>query len=663
MSNNNKVIIPAFIFTAIFISLLLPKADIFKYNNNVGQIWNKGDFYAPYDFPILKTDAEFESDVNKAASRFTPIYSFNNNIIYRINDELEGRLSAISSNSLKDSVKSKIRESINSIYKHGIISLDDPNNSVIRVSKNGTLTSVTPSKYYTADDALLIIKREFSSLDKLSGFRIEDFIVPNLTLDEKLNRAELEAAKAEISQAKGFVVEESLIIKNGDVITKDIDEKLKSLNGESKLRQENQNSITMIAGNFLYVIVLLSISYTFLFYFRQSFSKKTGNVLFILFIYIIMSLFSFGVSKFSGISMYLIPFAIVPFYIVTFYDIRMSIFEYTIILLLCAPFSEEPINFLFINLAAGLAGIFTMKNAYHRKRMLGAVGMILITYILSYIAVSLMENLDLYSIKWQEIIWFVVNILLFLGFYQLIYIFEKIFGFVTDITLFELCDTNHFILRELAENAPGTFQHSMQVANLAEAAAKSIGANPLYARTGALYHDIGKLDNPLYFIENNVSSVNPHDELSPLESTLIIKSHVEGGIKLARKYNLPTIIDDFITMHHGKSLIYYFYSKHKSNNPDEVIDEDMFRYDGENPVTKEVTICMIADSVEAASRSLRSYSNEEISKLVDGIVDNQMKEGNFVNSTLSFADITKIKEVFKSKIEGIYHKRIEYPKR
>ncbi|MEG1935704.1 MAG: HDIG domain-containing protein, partial [Rikenellaceae bacterium] len=394
----------------------------------------------------------------------------------------------------------------------------------------------------------------------------ENYIGANVIYDEPLNAADRESIFSAVSSSKGFIAEGSEIVKRGNRIDDNIYQVLVSLENESRIRGGNMNSFLVVIGNFLYISIVLSLSFCFIFFFRKEFSKKIGNVLFLLFIYLFMATFCYVVTSFDNLNLYLIPFAIVPFYIVTFYDIRMSIFEYVSVLMICAPFSSSPMEFFFINLFAGLAGVFTMQNSYYRRKLFVAIGVILIVYVVSFIAVSFMVETDISSIRWNELIWFPFNVLIFLALYQLVYIFEKIFGFVTDITLFELCDTNHFLLRELAEKAPGTFQHSVQVANLAEAAAKEIGASPLYARTGALYHDIGKMENPLYFIENNFTDINPHVEIEPLKSVEIIKQHVSDGVKMAKKHNLPSIIIDFINTHHAKSLIYFFFHKYKEAN-------------------------------------------------------------------------------------------------
>ncbi|MFI3321326.1 MAG: HDIG domain-containing protein [Rikenellaceae bacterium] len=672
--NNKLLSFLAFIVTTFILTLMLPSTDIFKAKYRIGERWSKPDIVAAYDFPILKSENEYNEDIEAAMTRFIPIYSFDKRVENNIEQQLNEGLKIILNNQINDSLRNYLRQGIvdrvKDIYRIGIIdkstiTIDSTNTTgqVIRIVKDGELMSYSLNKLLDLEQAKGVISNLFKSHDLLRDVHVERYLVENVVYDQSLNQTLLDENIALIPKNRGFVAQGTSVVKKGEVVTDKIYQQLESLKAESLLRSENQSSLTIVLGNFLYILIILFLHFTFLTYFRREFSKNLGNVLFLLFIYIFMALFTYIVSKIDALNIYLIPFAIVPFYIVTFYDIRMSIFEYVSVLLVCSPFAPEPIDFFFINAMAGLSGIFVLRNSYHRTKIMVSSGIMLLVYIFSYLAISLMKSGDFFALNFRELIWFGLNTLLFLGLYQLIYLFEHIFGFVTDITLFELCDTNHFLLRELAEKAPGTFQHSVQVANLAEAAAKEIGANPLYARTGALYHDIGKLENPLFFIENNSLGINPHDGLEPIKSVEIIKQHVSDGLKLAKKHNLPTVIIDFIMSHHAKSLIYYFYHQHKNNNPDEQIDESIFRYDGPAPSSREVTICMMADSIEAASRSLKSHDSESIKKLVDSIIDSQIDDGLFAESTLSFAEIIKVKSVFIAKIEGIYHTRIAYPKR
>lgn len=668
-------LIMAFVLTALLITLMLPASGI-KSEYKKGYLWTSSDLVAPFSFPILKTQQEYDADILAAEKRYIPIYTLNDDISTKILDDIRSRyhLDFKHSDNHKDSLQitgELFYNRLNELFNKGIINNYDEkfenesNNKTIRIVKNGVVNTVSSSSLLSIDKAKTILSTEFGDNPLLGQLQIENYIGANVIYNEPLNTTDKEQMLASVSNSKGFVAEGVEIIKRGERIDDTIYQTLMSYEHESKLRNGDINSYIVIIGNFLYTSIVLALSFSFLFFFRKEFSKKTGNVLFLLFIYIFMVSLCYTVTLFDNLNLFLIPFAIVPFYIVTFYDIRMSIFEYVSVLMICVPFSSAPMEFFFINLFAGLAGVFTVQNSYYRQKLFVAIGVILLVYIISFIAVSFMVEQDTASIRWSDMIWFPLNILIFMALYQLVYLFEKIFGFVTDITLFELCDTNHFLLRELAEKAPGTFQHSIQVANLAEAAAKEIGANPLYARTGALYHDIGKMENSLYFIENNFTDTNPHSSIEPLKSVEIIKQHITDGVRLAKKHNLPNIIIDFINTHHAKSIIYFFYHQYKesSKETEDEIDVSLFRYDGPLPKSKEASICMMADTVEAASRSMKNHTTETISKLVDSVINVQISEGNFESSALTYGEITRVKEVLKSKLEGIYHLRIEYPKR
>ena len=664
----------AFIITAITISLLLPSQHTIKLTSSIGDKWSHDDIIADFSFPIIKSENEYKQDVEDAKERFLPIFATSNEVSKEVKEMVAQRISAYDyqANNIDQlsTFKSDINNIIDSIYRIGVINSDnfntlyDSNRRLIRVVNDGAISMIPLKKLYTLDEAKTTFKRW---LDKHIGTKEADklhgYITENIIYDETLSNMDMAEMVSAISHTKGLVAEGSEIIKNSNIVTATSQQIIDSYKQEYELRNGRSNSWSLLLGNFVYVFIILSISYIFLSYFRKEFSKSLGNVLFILFIYILMVLMSFGASKLDNTSLYIIPYIIVPFYVVTFYDIRMSIFEYIAVLFLCAPFSNAPIEFMFVNLFSGLAGIFIMQNSFHRRKLFVAVGGIYLMYNLSYISISFMNEPNISAVDWSIIAWFPLNIIIFLALYQLVYLLEKIFGFVTDITLFELCDTNHFLLRELAEKAPGTFQHSVQVANLAEAAAKEIGANPLYARTGALYHDIGKTENPQYFIENSTTMNNPHNKISPLESAKIIKRHITDGVMLAYRHNLPSILIDFITSHHAKSLVYYFYHQHISNNEPSEDDKMIFSYEGPSPVSKEASICMMADSVEAASRSLKDYTPESVSELVDSVINVQLSEGSFEQSQLSYAEIIKVKEVLKNKIERMYHVRIEYPDR
>jgi putative nucleotidyltransferase with HDIG domain len=422
------------------------------------------------------------------------------------------------------------------------------------------------------------------------------------------------------------------------------------------------NNVIIRGGYLILIAILLLLNFVFMKYFRTEFTRDLRNVLFMLTIYLFMALLCMAVVKTEWLSVYVIPFAIVPIFVMTFFDVRMAVFEFIVSLFFCMLIVPKPMEFVVVNFIAGIVGIFVLRSSYRRNRMFLATGAVLLSSIITYTAMQMIQLGGFSDIKLGEYLWFLLGAIFLLGLYQLIYIIEKLFGFVSDITLLELSDTNQKLLLELSHKAPGTFQHSLQVANLAEVLAKVVGANPLLARTGALYHDIGKMAKPEYFVENQTAGYNPHTDITPVESAAIIRGHVSEGVALAHKNRIPKVVLEFIESHHGTSIIYYFYSKQMNLTPEGVNRED-FVYPGPLPRSKEVTICMICDAVEAASRTLDDHSFESLSDLVDKIVEIQTRAHQYDQSELSLKEIAAVKEELKIKLANIYHARIAYPER
>ena len=363
----------------------------------------------------------------------------------------------------------------------------------------------------------------------------------------------------------------------------------------------------------------------------------------------------------EAVSVYLIPFILVPIFLKTFYDIRYALFVHIIALLLAGFWVPNSYQFVLMNFLAGLVGVFSLRSYYKRGILFYTATFVLASYAFIYVLLSMLQEGDLSQINWINVLWLTGNSFLILTVYPLVFLFERVFGFLSDATLFELSDTNQPLLRKLAEKAPGTFQHSMQVASLAEEAIIKVGGNSLLVRAGAMYHDIGKMENPHYFIENQHEGSNPHNELDFRTSAIMIIDHAIQGVEIGKKYNLPEKIIDFIRTHHGTSTVQYFYRSFLNSNPEEEVDINEFTYPGPKPSSKENAVLMMADSVEAASRTLKTYTPESISDLVENIVGRQAEEDQFSEADITFADITNTKEIFKNRLSNIYHSRIEYP--
>ena len=667
MRTKSKTLI-AFAVATLALAAIMPLGSVFRYDYHRGDTWNYGDLDAPFDFPVLKSSAEREADLKHFNETFIPIYNRDTTTAARMAASLDENLHIPGmGEESADRIKAVLRRKLLQIYGAGIIARTEnfSSDGLIRLIDGGDISTFARANLYTPREAGMslggMLKNNFG-IDT-SGMRFDRYIVPNIHYNDRLTSIAAEEGRAKLSATKGFVTKGTRIISKGEVIEGYTADMLDSFKSEYMLSRKHGSFLADFAGNLLYVSIVMSLAYMFLIYFRNGFSLNFSYVLFLLFIYLMMMIITVAVENIPLMSIYLIPYAVVPLFIVTFYDIRMSILEYVPILLICSIVTENPFDTFAINLFSGLTGIFVLQNAYHRARVFISTAAVLSAYILSYIAVSVMHQPGASSIQWLDLLWFFGNVVLLLALYQLIYLFEKIFGFVTNITLLELCDTNQSLLRELAEKAPGTFQHSLQVASLVEEGAKAIDADPLLARTGALYHDIGKSLNPAYFTENlTAGEKSPHEDLEPEESAQMIKQHVTDGYKLGKKHNLPGKIIDFIMTHHGDSTIYFFYHKYKEKHGN-VYDEGMFRYPGPQPVSKEAGICMMADAIEAASRSLKSYDESSVSELIDKIVSTQMSENQFSQSLLSIQDINTVKEVFKTKLTNIYHKRIAYPER
>ncbi|MDR0955409.1 MAG: HDIG domain-containing protein [Rikenellaceae bacterium] len=660
-----------FVAVTVTIILMIPHSGRYLERFTLGDPWKGETLTAPFDFSISKSEAEVAEDRQRTRRSYIPVYSLDEAV-------LPGVLTAVSQQLQREAVAGadgepavlphELEAALTHIYSKGLVSgldhsfVDSAGDSFVRINREGVLETLSAQEIFTPAAAQEYLMSR--NPDSLLAESWPLLLTPNLTYNQTLNANLQEREQRNVALTRGIVYQNEVIVSKGELIDQTIYNKLNSLETEYRSRTGDEgNYIGSTVGISLFVLILMGATYLYLFFFRKNFLTQKRNVLFILMLYLLMVGLCAAIYRMNALNVYLIPFAIVPIYILTFFDVRTSIFELTVILLLCSLVVPRPLEFILINFVGGVFALFVLGRTYRRARVFLATAAILVSNCVCYLAMTLIQEGGLHDVSPWMLVWFVFSGVLFLGMYQLIYVFEKMFGFVSDITLFELSDTNQKLLQELARQAPGTFQHTLQVANLAEAAAQAIGAKALLARTGALYHDIGKLKNPGFFIENRGSGNNPHDQLTPLQSAEIIRNHVSDGVALAKKQRLPAIITDFITGHHGDSLIYYFYDKQKKLNGGVEPALAQFRYDSAKPTAKEVSICMMADAVEAASRSLPEYTEESIDALVDRIVNTQIREGALQCSQLSFHDVGLIKEVFKKYLCNIYHTRISYPDR
>lgn len=692
-------------FAFIIIALLMPGERRLSYDFFKGKPWAHEDFTAPFDFPIYKTNEELKVEQDSALKdlRFYFTYnseefpqyltnfkeSFDNKWFeysiqeFAITDTHEYKINPkyLHLRELQESYKNIYSSILEKVYIKGVLEIPDTGHfnlnqaSTIVVVKGNIAEEMFVSDLFTPKSAYeyvnvkinddLKLKKSLVS-DRynnfLKNFPINRFIFSNITYNPEATDRERSAKIGAVSLTKGMLQEGELIVSKGEIISQQKYQVLQSLKIEFKNEKGNISYSFVKLGKMVLLIVALMLIYLFLYNFRREVLRDYVKTGFILFLITLMIFIATITARFESISFYLIPFAILPILLRTFFDERVAIFVHVLTTLIIGLIAPNSYEFVILTIMAGLVGIFSLTNQYRRSKFFISSLLIVITYCLTYFGISVMQEGSFLLIDWRNFGYFGLNGVLILVSFLLIYVFEKAFGLLSDTTLIELMDTNQPLLRRLAEVAPGTFQHSLQVANLSEEAIYQIGGNPLLIRTGALYHDIGKMVDPIYYIENQATGINPHDNLEFSESARIIISHVESGIELAKKNNLPKSIIDFISTHHGTSTVQYFYRSYIKKYSSSEVNIKLFIYPGPKPVTKEMTVLMMADAVEAASRSLTEYSHLSISTLVEEIINNQLNEEQFSESAISFREISVVKEVFKTRLKNIYHARISYPK-
>ncbi len=701
---NSISVASLFLVATLLILYMLPREGKFRYEFQRGRPWMHETLIAPFNFPIYKSEAELsaERDSILAGARH---YFRHDSLVYDsvIRVYLEYLDSEIAEFAGRPSPEEGVqqeaappvgenfytvakdftdytKELLKEIYDKGIIEPGETADRIVasqepivivrknigeRTPVDGFFRQKTAYEYLTdnidewiADelsDKPRVIEGFFNRLD-FSGF-----VHPNLIYDQAMTERVRQSMLDEISYARGMVQAGERIVSRGDLITNDVHRILESLKREYETKVSGANLNLVLLGQFILVFSLIAVFYLFLFNFRREILEDMRKTLFILLFLLLMVFVSMMIIRFSTVNFYLIPFAIVAIIIRTFYDERLALFVHTIILLLVGFFAPNSFEFLLLNFIAGIVAIFSLSNLYRRSKLFLTAGIIFLAYSALYFGIAVIQERSIASIEYMNFAWFGGNGLLILITYPLLYIFEKSFGFISDATLMELSDTNQPLLRKLAEEAPGTFQHSIQVANLAEAAIFEIGGNPLLVRTGALYHDIGKMTDPAYFIENQTTGYNPHDTLDFEESAQKIISHVTRGVEMAKKHNLPEQIIDFIRTHHGTTRVQYFYRSFLKEYPNDEVDLQKYTYPGPKPFSRETAVLMMADSVEAASRSLKKTDVESINNLVESIINSQVGEEQFTDTDITFRDITTIKAIYKNKLRNIYHARVVYP--
>ncbi len=642
-----------------------------------GKPWLHQNLIAPFDFAINKTTEEIEKEKTEIVSNSKPYFEIHSSIpeilLKSYDENFESKWREKQPSLQKQSLHDLGKNIIETVYKSGIIKIDDvienkPPDFTVVVMENNVAEEKELGEVFTLQSAyrftekLLNEKVKGEPDKKFLQSIIENALVHNIFYDKETSDKIVLELQNNISLTKGKIEKDIGIIARGEVITGEKYQTLMSLKEEYEKHVGGQESyFTIIAGQSIVVFIVIFLLMAFLFLFRKDITNESNKVAFILIMVILMVCMAVLSIKIHEISIYALPFCILPILLRTFYDTRLATFTYTLTILLIGFLAPNGFEFVFIELVAGITAIFSIASLRNRSQLFTTSFLVFIAYSLSYFGVVVIHQGQWENISFMTFIWFATSAMLTLFAYPLMYAFEKLFGFLSDVSLMELSNTNTTLLRQLSENAPGTFQHSLQVANIAEELIHHIGGNPLLVRTGALYHDIGKLENPVFFSENQ-QGANPHNQLLPTESAKIIIKHVINGIELAKKNNLPEQIVDFIRTHHGTSKTGFFYETFKREHPGETVDEKIFTYPGPIPFSKEGAVLMMADSVEAASRSLKKPTAESISSLIDTIIGNQIADNQFIHSNITFKDISEIKKILKRKLMNIYHMRIEYPK-
>ena len=655
--------------TVAIIVWLMPRSTHNTYKIEKGKPWSYADLKAPFDFPIYKSDEAVKAERDSLMKEYEPYYLYDNDIVVKqlrqfakdYSDGIPG---------LSNDYISIIANRLRALYTQGIMNsseyakLSKDTSQVIRIvdGKNAVNMQITKvNSVISAYEQIFLDKSLAAHREILMKCSLNDYITPNLIYDKERSEASLNDLHNSIALASGLVQRGQKIVDRGDIVDTKTYNILLSFEKEMQRRAEGNDKISLtIMGQILLVFIIITCFTIYLTLFRKDYFDKMRSTAMLYALIIIFVIMASMMVKHNIMHVYILPFAMMPIFIRVFMDSRTAFMTHAMMVLICASFLQYPLEFIAVELVAGLVAIFSLRELSSRSQLFWTAVFVTIAATLTNLSLDWIRNNDLTKISYSEYNYIAINGMLLFCSYPLLYLIEKAFGFTSNITLIELSDMNKELLRKMSEVAPGTFQHSIQVGNLAAEIANKIGGKSQLVRTGALYHDIGKIANSIYFTENQ-SGVNPHEKMRSIDSAQMIISHVTEGVKLAEKYNLPDVIKEFITTHHGQGKTKYFYIQYKNNHPNEEIDDLLFTYPGPNPFTKEQAILMMADTVEAASRSLPDYTEKTIRELVNKLIDTQVAEGYFKECPITFRDIAYAKTVLIEKLKTIYHTRISYP--
>lgn len=656
------------VVTTAVIVWALPREERSTYHYEEGKPWMYGSFIATFDFPVYKTEAAMQAQEDSLLALFVPYYDIDTTAASAQTARLAAACAsaeAAVAQQYIDTAAARLR----AVYAAGIMEaslydeLSADTAATLRLVAGGNARTVGIGEVFSALTAYEYVMQGLTGETRtaLQRLDISHYIEPNLSYDETRNAAEQAEIVRSIPSASGMVMSGQKIIDRGDIVDEYTCRVLDSFEKETRRRGDtSDNTWCLLLGQLLFTAILVTLFSTYLFLFRRDYLDNTRSLSMA---YALITLFCVLTALFMRhniLSVYILPYALVPVFVRVFMDSRTAFIVHTVTILICTTAVNYPYQFAIVQLIAGLVAIYSLRELVRRTQILRTALFVTLACALSYGALQLTQSTDTLLFDRDMYIHFVVGGLLLLLAYPLMSLVETLFGFTSNITLFELSNTSRGLAHDLSMAAPGTFQHSVSVGNLAAEVANRIGADSLLVRTAALYHDIGKMTNPAYYTENQ-AGINPHDSLSYMESAQMVVSHVTEGVRLAEKHNLPSILKDFILTHHGAGMAKYFYVKYKNEHPDEDVDTEAFSYPGPNPFTLEQAILMMADAVEAASRSLPEYTEESISQLVNKIVDGQVADGFFRECPITFRDIAQTKQVLIDRLRTIYHTRVSYP--
>ncbi len=659
--------------SVVLIVWFLPRREGSQYVYDVDEPWRYGDMIAQYDFPVYKTEATLAMEKDSALRLFVPYFDYNvlveQQVLTKFDTDFAAGMPGMSAD-----VKVVVRQRLHKLYQTGIMgtpyfnSVQRDTTSAIRVVVGKTVEQRLVSDVYSTMSAyewLLSDESLSASRQALQQLNLINYIEPNLLYDKQRSETAKNDLLSTIPPANGMVKAGQKIIGTGEIVTEQRYRELASLEKEMNRRGSSMKQLDLnFIGNAVYVLVFVVLFTVYLSLFRKDYFDKPRNIMLL---YTLVTVFPILVSlmmvhSFFSFTVYVLPFAFTAIFVRVFQDSRTAFVTHLVMVFVCAAALRYQFDFIVIQIISGMVAIYSLREMSSRAQVFKTALLVFVATCVTHFTLRLMQSGTVFNIDTSIYSHFVFNGVLLLLAYPLMLVVEKTFGFTSNVTLIELSNTNVPLLRRLSEEAPGTFQHSITVSNLVAEIANRIGANSTLVRTGALYHDIGKMKNPAFFTENQRQGVNAFGNLTDRESAQIIVDHVANGVKLAEENNLPIIIRDFILTHHGHGMAKYFYIKCQNEHPDEIIDKEPFTYPGINPYTREQAILMMADSCEAASHSLKDYSEESIAQLVNRIIDAQVADGFFTEAAITFRDITEAKNVLIDRLKAIYHTRITYPK-